>query len=169
VKQIKEQLRARPGDGLGYGLLRYLNRETAPILAALPSAQISFNYLGRFGMESGNGHASWNWAPAAEDEQYVDPSGAVPAMHALDVMGIVRDLPDGPQLTLILTWPERLLAEVSARSLLDGWAAMLTGLATHVSRLGGGGHTPSDFSLIELSQRQIDELETKFSNGRVAR
>ncbi|WP_240724266.1 amino acid adenylation domain-containing protein, partial [Frankia sp. B2] len=48
VKQVKEQLRAVPGDGLGYGLLRYLNPDTRPVLAALPTPQIGFNYMGRF-------------------------------------------------------------------------------------------------------------------------
>ncbi|MGP3953263.1 amino acid adenylation domain-containing protein, partial [Streptomyces sp. 7N604] len=42
VKQIKEQLRAIPGDGLGYGLLRHLNPDTAAMLAALPAPQLGF-------------------------------------------------------------------------------------------------------------------------------
>jgi len=45
---VREQLRAAPDNGLGYGLLRYLNPETAPALAALPRPEILFNYLGRF-------------------------------------------------------------------------------------------------------------------------
>ena len=49
VRRVKEQVRAVPGDGLGYGLLRYLNPETGPVLAGLPVPQIGFNYLGRFG------------------------------------------------------------------------------------------------------------------------
>ena len=36
LKTIKEQLRAVPGKGLGYGLLRYLNDETAAELAGAP-------------------------------------------------------------------------------------------------------------------------------------
>ena len=48
LKTIKEQLRAVPGKGLGYGLLRYLNGETAAELAGVPVPQLGFNYLGRF-------------------------------------------------------------------------------------------------------------------------
>ena len=48
LKTIKEQLRAVPGKGLGYGLLRYLNGETAAALAGRPAPQLGFNYLGRF-------------------------------------------------------------------------------------------------------------------------
>ncbi|WP_218677607.1 condensation domain-containing protein, partial [Bacillus sp. F2HM] len=48
LKQVKEQLRAVPHHGLGHGLLIRPGRDTAP-LPATP-AQISFNYLGRFGL-----------------------------------------------------------------------------------------------------------------------
>ena len=48
VKRIKEQLRAVPNNGLGYGLLRYLNPQAVAQLASLPAPQIGFNYLGRF-------------------------------------------------------------------------------------------------------------------------
>ncbi|MGP2443099.1 hypothetical protein, partial [Streptomyces sp. JW3] len=43
VKRVKEQVRAVPGDGLGFGVLRYLNEETAGVLAGLPTPQIGFN------------------------------------------------------------------------------------------------------------------------------
>src|SRR5260370_40634253 len=43
---FKEQLRAVPRRGLGYGALRYLARH--PALAAQPTPQISLNYLGQF-------------------------------------------------------------------------------------------------------------------------
>ncbi|WP_254058969.1 condensation domain-containing protein, partial [Pseudomonas aeruginosa] len=49
LKAIKEQLRAIPDKGLGYGLLRYLaGEESARVLAGLPQARITFNYLGQF-------------------------------------------------------------------------------------------------------------------------
>ncbi len=49
VKAIKEQLRAVPDKGLGYGVLRYLGEpEVRAELAALPAPRITFNYLGQF-------------------------------------------------------------------------------------------------------------------------
>src|SRR5262249_48193934 len=45
LKLIKEQLRALPDTGLGYGLLRYVNNETSARLAGFASPQIGFNYL----------------------------------------------------------------------------------------------------------------------------
>lgn len=45
-RDVGEQLAAIPGDGLDYGLLRYLRGDTAQRLAALPSPQLLLNYLG---------------------------------------------------------------------------------------------------------------------------
>ncbi|MGV6477736.1 amino acid adenylation domain-containing protein, partial [Azotobacter vinelandii] len=49
IKTVKEQLRAVPNKGIGYGLLRYLGSETArQTLQYLPHGEIVFNYLGQF-------------------------------------------------------------------------------------------------------------------------
>ncbi len=49
VQSVKSQLRGVPRNGIGYGLLRYLSDETIrQKLAAMPQAEISFNYLGQF-------------------------------------------------------------------------------------------------------------------------
>ncbi|MBV6601905.1 hypothetical protein JL996_19015, partial [Acinetobacter baumannii] len=50
LKQSKEQLRALPDNGLGFGRRRYLNPETASAFGTT-AAQIGFNYLGRGGAE----------------------------------------------------------------------------------------------------------------------
>ncbi|MFK4071529.1 amino acid adenylation domain-containing protein [Streptomyces sp. NPDC029674] len=152
VKRVKEQLRAVPGDGLGHGLLRRLNPDTAARLAALPEARIGFTYLGRI---PGTAPDDSGEAPAG------DPAGGrFPVAHPLEVTGVVHDTAGGPRLTLSLAWPERLLDETAARTLLDAWAAMLTGLATHVDEPTAGGHTPSDFPLVALGQAQVEKLET---------
>ncbi len=145
LKHIKEQLRAVPGDGLGFGLLRRLHPATEPVLSALPTPQIGFNYLGQL---------------TGEGELGAGTSAQAPVMHALELLSAVGDGPDGPVLTLRMGWPERLLAETDAWGLVAGWAAMLTGLAAHASRPGAGGHTPSDFPLMALTQRHVEELES---------
>ncbi|MEV0117626.1 amino acid adenylation domain-containing protein, partial [Streptomyces sp. NPDC050844] len=152
VKRVKEQVRGVPGDGLGYGMLRYLNADTAAELAALPTAQVGFNYLGRFSSGSGD---DWQLLGDGLGEGFASRSSA---MHALEAEGIVDDLAEGPELTLTLAWPERLLDAGAAQALVDGWAAALADMAAYVA-LGGGGHTPSDFPLVVLGQSQVEELE----------
>ena len=45
LKQIKEQLRAVPQRGIGYGVLKYLRGQQG--VCALPEPQLLFNYLGQ--------------------------------------------------------------------------------------------------------------------------
>ena len=62
--RVKEQLRAIPDKGIGFGLLRYLNPETSEALAAAPPRHIGFNYFGRFLLPPAAGER--DWAPAPE-------------------------------------------------------------------------------------------------------
>ncbi len=181
IKRIKEQLRQRPGDGLGYGLLRYVNPATRPVLEPLAAPQIGFNYLGRFGgsdEEQGAGEAGTGTAPdAVESEapsgrpwtstgEHVIPGSVDPAMpwrHVLEINGSARNLPEGPELTFVLGSPAGLLSDAELGDLAARWRAVLEGLARHASA-GPGGHTPSDFSLISLGQEDIDEFESAFSD-----
>ncbi|KPI05694.1 amino acid adenylation domain protein [Actinobacteria bacterium OK074] len=164
VKAVKEQARAVPGDGLGHELLRHLNPVTGPVLAAAPTPQIGFNYLGRFaaGGEAGTGPVG-PWQPAGESAigGSVDPG--MPATHAVDAGAVVRDTADGPELTITLSWTSRLLEEADATRLGETWLTMLDGLAAHTADPTAGGHTPSDFHLLNLAQHQIEELEAGFA------
>ena len=92
LKSIKEQLRALPNNGLGYGLLRYLNRETAPQLAGQAAPQIGFNYLGRV---ASSGAADWSFAEAAVRLGGSDP--AMPLGHCIEINAHTLDAADGPQ------------------------------------------------------------------------
>jgi non-ribosomal peptide synthase protein (TIGR01720 family) len=168
VKRIKEQLRAVPGDGLGFGMLRHLNPDTAPALAALPVPQIGFNYMGRFPAARADGGTT-HWRPAGETAVGGEADADMAATHALEAGGLVRDLPGGPELTLTLTSPAGLLGIAALERLAAGWAAMLGGLAAHTADPGSGGHTPSDFSLVTLAQDEIDEFEIRLADERSAR
>ncbi|MFD7137779.1 condensation domain-containing protein, partial [Streptomyces sp. NPDC059894] len=160
VKRVKEQVQAVPGDGLGYGLLRHLNPATAEVLAGLPVPQIGFNYLGRFttaGAEPGRQVEAWQTAGDAAVGGAADPG--MPALHALDVGAVVADTADGPELTLTLSWPAALLDETDAQALGGVWLGLLSGLAAHTADPTAGGHTPSDFALLDLDQDEVDDLE----------
>ncbi|MGW1976986.1 amino acid adenylation domain-containing protein [Streptomyces sp. NPDC001889] len=165
VKRVKEQLRSVPGDGLGYGMLRHLNPATAPTLAALPTPQVAFNYMGRFASAADGDTRGVrpDWRPAGERAMggTIDPEMA--ARHPLEAGGSVRDLPGGPELTVLLESPVGLLGTPLLEELLGAWAAMLRGLVAHVTEGASGGHTPSDFSLISLAQDDIEEFEATFA------
>ncbi|SMD25146.1 nonribosomal peptide synthetase CepA [Kibdelosporangium aridum] len=154
LKVVKEQSRAVPGDGLGYGLLRYLNGETGPVLAALPSPQIGFNYMGRFVTVDSDVRA---WQPVGDIGSSLEPGMGLP--HAIEVNAIVQDLPDGPELILTVEWSGELLDESAIDGLGRAWLDMLSGLARQADDPSAGGHTASDFDLLDLDQDEIEEFE----------
>ncbi len=156
LKRVKEQLRAVPDNGIGYGLLRYLNPSTAAVLSGLPGPQISFNYLGRF--PAGDGGSAW--MPAMEAmalASAVDPS--TPLTHVVEINAFVEDRHDGPCLHAEWTWPGALLSQDAARQLAGRWFEALQALVEHSRSAGAGGHTPTDFPLVSVTEEEIGRLE----------
>ncbi|NUV70435.1 non-ribosomal peptide synthetase, partial [Streptomyces sp. CAI-121] len=161
LKRAKEQLRAVPDEGIGHGLLRYLNPDTGPALAALPTPQIGFNYLGRF---QGSGAADWGLAPEAAGEDGAGaPPGAMPLRNPLTVNATTRPSANGgAELRAVWTWPDGLLTETDVAALADTWVRALTVMARHVGRADAGGATVSDFDLVDLDQDEIEVFEDEF-------
>src|SRR6266849_3514874 len=95
LKLIKEQLRGVPGNGLGYGLLRYLNPRTGSQLAGFAAPQIGFNYLGRFAAP-----VDADWARARDAVGLGDGGDAAMALsHCLVVNALTVDGAQGAELT----------------------------------------------------------------------
>ncbi|MBB5855616.1 amino acid adenylation domain-containing protein [Amycolatopsis umgeniensis] len=155
LKGVKENVRAVPDGGLGYGMLRHLNDETGQALSALPKAEIGFNYLGRFSSRSEGDAEPWQLVGTIGGAAGQD----LPLRHVVEIDAAVLDAEDGPELTLTVTWAGRILDEAEAESLGKTWLDMLTGLAAHVGAGGAGGHTPSDFPLVSLAQNEVEEIE----------
>ncbi|MGW2231975.1 amino acid adenylation domain-containing protein, partial [Streptomyces formicae] len=168
VKAVKEQVRSVPGDGLGHELLRHLNSRTGPVLEASPAPQIGFNYLGRFATGTRTGPAG-PWQPAGETAVGGSAAPDMPVTHAVAAGAVVRDTPEGPALDITLSWPGRLIEQAGAERLGRAWLAVLAGLAAHTTDPGAGGHTPSDFPLLDLAQNQIEELEAALAEGNRSR
>ncbi|QMV22163.1 amino acid adenylation domain-containing protein [Streptomyces sp. SCUT-3] len=155
LKRVKEQLRALPDHGIGYGLLRHLGPQSGPLLAALPVPRIGFNYLGRLGSDGGA-----EWSVDAEAGGFGGGGDAgMPFAHALEVNALTVDGPAGPRLRASWVWPGAVFSEEDVRGLADTWVRALRALAEHGTRPGAGGHTPSDLALVSLSQDEIDEFE----------
>ncbi|MFD1147578.1 amino acid adenylation domain-containing protein [Saccharothrix hoggarensis] len=164
LKRVKEQLRLLPDNGIGYGLLRFLNHGTRERLADLLDPQISFNYLGRY--RASERPKAWG---AVNDEGMVagaDVSGsrpdpATPLTHTLSVNAITEDHADGPRLVVIWSWPQTLLAETHVRELMACFADAVRGLVAHGERDDIGGLTPSDAALVAVTQDQLDRFESR--------
>jgi amino acid adenylation domain-containing protein/non-ribosomal peptide synthase protein (TIGR01720 family) len=157
VKRIKEALRGLPENGLGYGILRYLNAETGRTLTKFAEPQIGFNYLGRFARGEGG---AWSLAPeAAALSGGDDPAMAL--RHTLEVNALTLEEADGARLMASWSWAPGVLDEAAVHELAQLWFQVLAALVRHAERPNAGGLTPSDLTLVSLSQSEIDRLAVR--------
>ncbi|MEC3914935.1 non-ribosomal peptide synthetase [Nocardia sp. CDC160] len=158
LKAVKEQLRAIPDKGVGFGMLRYLDDETAAELAGAPTPQLSFNYLGRTGAGVENaGSSETPWVPVRFASTQDDDA---PLAAVVDINAFHTDA------GLEVTWAyaSRVLGAGQVRELAQLWGRAVTALVVHARHAGAGGFTPSDFPLVPVSQRQIEEWERAYPN-----
>jgi non-ribosomal peptide synthase protein (TIGR01720 family) len=134
--RVKGQLRAMRDNGLGYGLLRYLNNQTGPLLSALHQPQIRFNYLGRLTMPS-NGSTGWGVAHDGPLVNGGDPSMKLTHSLVLDAMTV--EGPNGLCLTANWVWADAVLDEDAVSELAEGWFMTLESLIKYAGEVGAVG------------------------------
>ncbi|WP_032904878.1 non-ribosomal peptide synthetase [Pseudomonas sp. CF150] len=151
IKAIKEQLRGVPHKGLGYGVLRYLADDLCKqSMAALPSAQITFNYLGQFDQSFGTDAL---FHPLEESAgQAHDPDAPLPNELSIDSQVY------GGELVLRWTFSRERHDQQVIGDLAEAYLAELHSLIAHCLQDDAGGLTPSDFPLARLTQVQLDAL-----------
>jgi amino acid adenylation domain-containing protein/non-ribosomal peptide synthase protein (TIGR01720 family) len=152
LRSIKEQLRAIPERGIGYGLLRYLSRDRkiAEKLRELPNPEISFNYLGQFDQllpESSSFGPSRGTSGSTQ-------SSRLSRRYALEIKGGVS----GGCLQLAFTYCENLHHRATIDALAKRVTEALRSIITHCLISGVGKYTPSDFPLAALDQDTLDRL-----------
>ncbi|GAB4583081.1 hypothetical protein Ntsu_09130 [Nocardia sp. IFM 10818] len=157
LRAVKEQLLAVPAKGIGFGLLRHLNPETAAELGG-DLGQIGFNYLGRIttgGMPEGVEAAGWLPTDAL-GELSAEQDSALPADVVIDINAIVTDTEAGPRLGASFQYAAEILDQAAVRELAREWVAALTAVAGHLEDPAAGGLTPSDVPLVRASQAELD-------------
>ncbi|MER6915625.1 amino acid adenylation domain-containing protein [Streptomyces sp. NPDC000594] len=170
LKLVKEQLRAVPARGAGYGLLRHLDPEAGPVLAGLPGPEVSFNYLGRFdvpaapggtvssdGTDEADESGAVPWSPAPESAAVERAPAAIGVDTALDLTLTALRRPSGTELSVTWQYASRLIPADRVALIHQRWRAALETLLT-ATRAAAGGPTPSDLGLLTLSQDEIDEF-----------
>ena len=152
LKLVKEQLRAVPNKGIGYGVLRYLSEEAGlqEQLKGMPQAEISFNYLGQFDQIVGQGTLC---EPAQEASGPSHSQQAV-RQHVVEISGgITRG-----QLQLVWTYSAHLHKRTTIERLAQHYNEALCVLIAHCQSPEAGGYTPSDFPLANLDQQAISKV-----------
>ncbi|MFD6188626.1 amino acid adenylation domain-containing protein [Streptomyces sp. NPDC060275] len=148
LKAVKEDLARVPDHGVSYGALRHL----AQVAFDAPAPQVLFNYLGRF--DAGSAQA---WQLASVNGQLGerrDPRMRLP--RALEFNAIAEpDATGAYTLVTAISWPDGMFTDTDITTLAGYYLEALTGLAA----LENGGHSPSDFRPLPLTQADVDALD----------
>jgi non-ribosomal peptide synthase protein (TIGR01720 family) len=159
LKAVKEQLRAVPGRGIGYGLLRHLDGDgrVQEALRKAPQPQVAVNYLGRLDGALPR-DAGFAWASEPAGPVYA-PAGE--RSHLIEVnAGMTRG-------RLEVEWSYG--AAVHRRATIEGLARSFTeelaALVDHCLSPEAGGYTPSDFPEAGLDQMELDALMARLGGG----
>ena len=152
LKSVKEQLRAIPKRGIGYGLLRYLSPDTQvrDQLRALPKPQLIFNYLGQFDkILPDSSFFTLSQEPCGP---IYSPHGR--RTHLIEINSFVAK----GQLRLDWTYSQNHHQPATIEQLAHNFIEQLRALITHCQSPDAGGYTASDFEEAELSQQELEEL-----------
>ncbi|WP_344977602.1 condensation domain-containing protein, partial [Salinactinospora qingdaonensis] len=149
VRGVKEAVRAVPHRGVGFGALRYLGSpEQREVVAGVPAAQVSFNYLGRFDTTTDH-HTPYTamtlgGSDAPEEER----------AHLLDIVGRIED----GRLIIEIAYSRDIHTESTIRRLADHLRDSLEELVGLGVSGGVSAVSPSDFALVELEQAAVDRV-----------
>ncbi|MBW4537640.1 MAG: amino acid adenylation domain-containing protein [Myxacorys chilensis ATA2-1-KO14] len=152
LNAVKEQLRSLPNRGIGYGILHYLSRDRQIVeqLQALPTADISFNYLGQFDQGLSEGRL-FRLSQASSGLAF-SPRGH--RSHLLEINSFVS----GEQLHFNWTYSEALHQHSTVEGLAQRFIEALRSLIAHNPSENTINYTPSDFSDFQWSQWSQTDL-----------
>ncbi|MBW4685857.1 MAG: amino acid adenylation domain-containing protein [Komarekiella atlantica HA4396-MV6] len=150
LKSIKEQIRAIPNQGIGYGLLRYLSRDQKITEQfSLSKAEVIFNYLGQFNQVLSES-SLFSLVPGSSGASH---SLRNKRTHLLEInAGIYQE-----QLEMSWAYSNQLHRQTTIEVLAQRFIEALRSLIAHCQSNNVGGFTPSDFA--EFKQSQWDQTD----------
>lgn len=159
LQAVKEQLRAIPNHGIGYGILRSLRHDAALSrkLDTLFQADIVFNYLGQFdhtytsSLFTGPAHLSAGPVHSPQSER----------THLLEITCHIS----AGQLRVIWHYSKHFHLRSTIEHLATIFTQSLRSIIEHCQSPDSGGYTPSDFPDVELSQEQLAQIISEIDLG----
>ncbi|MBD2520823.1 amino acid adenylation domain-containing protein, partial [Nostoc sp. FACHB-973] len=150
LKSVKEQLRAIPNKGIGYGLLRYLNAQPEILaqLQTIPTSEISFNYLGQFTQVVNTS----SLVQLADESSGESQSLQGQRSSLLDVNAIIAN----ERLQIHWTYSTHIHQQTTIENIAAYFVETLQEIIAHCLSPENAGYTPTDFPLIKLNQQELD-------------
>ncbi|ATO50301.1 non-ribosomal peptide synthetase [Brevibacillus laterosporus] len=139
IKQVKETLRRVPNKGFGFGVLKYLAKETFEV-----KPEISFNYLGQFtDKEEGNSSLMGDLISRENTSEL-----------SLDINGSI----EADRLQMHFSYNASAYYPETIASLVQNFKSYLLEIISHCLTKDGVEHTPSDFDINDLTMEELDDI-----------
>ncbi|BAY81640.1 peptide synthetase [Calothrix parasitica NIES-267] len=149
LKTIKEQLRQIPNRGIDYSILRFLGNQEIQTQLSKITPQIRFNYLGQV---DGTFAESTFVKPANES------TGAVRSKRGnRDILIEINSIISAGKLRLDWIYSTAVHRRSTIINLTEQYMKALRNLI-QLCCDEVGGYTPSDFSQMQLSQEELDDI-----------
>jgi non-ribosomal peptide synthase protein (TIGR01720 family) len=152
LRAVKDQLRAVPNRGIGYGLLRYLSgrKEVVDQLCSLVQAEVRFNYLGQQDRSLSSSQLFRSTHDSGAEAQSLRGNRAY-------LLNIIANVSDG-QLRFNWTYSENVHARATIERLAETTLAELRAL---LSEGETSDYAPSDFPKAKLTQKDLNTILAK--------
>jgi len=151
IPGIKEALRAVPGKGIGFGLLRYLGTPSQrDQLAQVPKPSISFNYLG----QADRILPEDSLIRLADGPQGRTSSPDNPRPQLIEINALVRD----GRLRFDWTFSRDCHHQQTIEHLVSTYMDVLREFLDHCVGREGTSYSPSDFPLAQVDQAAVDHV-----------
>ncbi|MET0624809.1 MAG: amino acid adenylation domain-containing protein [Pyrinomonadaceae bacterium] len=160
LRRVKEMLRAVPGRGVGYGVLRHMGEDarTREELNGLDAAaEVSFNYLGQFDQSIRES----SLFKISDETPHVAQSSGGMLSHLLRVNAQVV----GGRLEVMWTFSENIYRRLTVEKLAESYLASLRALIAHCLSREATSYTPADFPDAGLTQKELDLLVAGIGGG----
>jgi amino acid adenylation domain-containing protein/non-ribosomal peptide synthase protein (TIGR01720 family)/FkbM family methyltransferase len=150
LKRTKEQLRQIPREGFGYGLLRYLSRDSSVVdqMRELPRAEVCFNYWGQLDqmfpstLFRAGLYRGFNRSPKQTRTYLLEINSSI-------VNG---------QLQTAWCYSENVHRRSTVENLANRFIAALRALIAHCQGRDALVYSPDDFPDVELSEHQLENV-----------
>ncbi len=147
LKLVKEQLRNIPKNGLGYGVLKYINKKFNKLTKR--RSEVRFNYMGQFGKELSNDLFSF-----INDYTGEDISNKNEFTTNLEVNSFIID----GKLIIDIICNKSMLDYHELTVIREGIERNINGIFLYLSNNTEIHFTPSDFDTVELSEEELESL-----------
>lgn len=148
IKSIKEQIRAIPNNGIGYGMLRYLEHDHIDKKNLGHNAQVVFNFLGNWDKRSINKVGKIEFLT----KQLRHPRSE--RQYILEINTYIVE----SKLEVIWSYSRLFYKSKTMETLVSKFEANLKEIINHCINIKDTNFTPSDFPEAGLNQTDLDNL-----------